>query len=299
MVAGRIEDPARSQSLIQGLWLDGAPLDTLGRAAAELGRASGVAGVSCAPARSERCAAREDAARALADALGDRPLSVGPGRASDAKGFLARVGRPNVFLRLSAGADAPAAALAWASAGQALHLAGLHAPARFDAALEGWLTGLEARAAEGKDLPPALFGVDVGRLERAFDSIAYQRMDSAPTDSIRASYRVLVGRVGWAVAAVCRRKLSTALNGRRFAALALKGAPRLRLLVSASPERLPELAAPETDLAVPYASAIALPAVPTGRALEDAYDDAKRLLDKLANYQIDLDVIAGELEEAP
>lgn len=297
MVAGRIENTARSQGLIQGLWLDGAPLDTLGRAAAELGRASGVAGVSCAPARSERCAAREDAARALADALGDRPLSVGPGRASDAKGFLSRVGRPNVFLRLPP--TSPASVMAWAAAGQPVHLAGLHAPALFDAALDGWLAGLEARAATGKDLPAAFFGVDVGRLEHAFDSIAYQRMNSAPTDSIRASYRVLVGRVGWAVAAVCRRKLSTALNGRRFAGLALKGAPRPRLLLSAPVERLAELTAPETDLAVPYSAAVALPTAPTGRALEDAYDDAKRLLDKLANYQIDLDVIAGELAEAP
>ena len=301
MVAGRIEDPAarRRLSSLAGLWLDEAPLDTLGRSAAELARAPGVAGIACAPPRSERDAAREDAARALADALGARPLSVGPRREADAPGFLLRVGRPNVFLRLPVRGDAPAAARRLAAAGTALHLAGLNAPGRFDAALEGWISGLEARAAAGGELAPAILGVDVGRLERAFDSIAYQRMDSAPTDSIRAAYRVLIGRVGWAVAAVCRRRLALTLNSRRFAALALKGAPRPLLLVSAPAARLAEFASPETLLAVPYAAATDLPPVPAGRALEDAYDDAKRMLDKPANYQIDLDVIAGELEEAP
>ncbi|TPW21546.1 MAG: hypothetical protein FD126_583, partial [Elusimicrobia bacterium] len=46
MVAGRIEDPAARPRLspVSGLWLDEAPLDTLGRAAAELAGAPGVAG---------------------------------------------------------------------------------------------------------------------------------------------------------------------------------------------------------------------------------------------------------------
>ncbi|TPW21075.1 MAG: hypothetical protein FD126_1053, partial [Elusimicrobia bacterium] len=105
--------------------------------------------------------------------------------------------------------------------------------------------------------------------------------------------------VGWAVAAVCRRRLSLALNSRRFAALAERGAPRPLLLVSAPVERLADFAAPETLLAVPYGAAPALPAVPEGRALEDAYDDAKQLLDKLANYQIDPDAVAAGLEGAP
>lgn len=302
MVAGRVEDPTARPglSLPAGLWLDEAPLDTLGRAAAELAGAPGVAGVVCAPARAERCAAREDAARALADALGGRPLSVGPRRAEDAAGFLERLGRPNVFVRLAADRGAPAAARAAAAAGRGLHLSGLHTPARLDAALEGWLSGLEARAAAGAPgFPAALFGVDVGRLDGAYDAIARARIEAAPTDSMRAAYRLLVGRVGWALAAVCRRRLSLTLNGRRFAVLAEKGAPRPALIVSVPPGRLAEFAAPETFLAVPYGAAPALPPPPAGRTLEDAYDAAKQLLDKLANYQIDPDAVAAGLEAAP
>ena len=141
--------------------------------------------------------------------------------------------------------------------------------------------------------------MDAAGLEAAYDAIARARIEAAPTDSMRAAYRLLVGRVGWAVAAVCRRRLSLTLNGRRFAALAARGAPRPLLLVSAHPQRLAEFAAPETPLAVPYGAAPALPAAPGGRALEDAYDAAKQLLDKLANYQIDPDAVAARLEGAP
>ncbi|MDE2292587.1 MAG: hypothetical protein KGL53_10940, partial [Elusimicrobia bacterium] len=80
----------------------------------------------------------------------------------------------------------------------------------------------------------------------------------------------------------------------RFAALARAGAPRPLLLVAAPAERLGDYAAPETALALPYDAAPA--AAPAGRALEEGYDEARRLLDKLANYQIDMDRIAEELE---
>ena len=74
--------------------------------------------------------------------------------------------------------------------------------------------------------------------------------------------------------------------------------PRPRLLVSAPPERLAEFSAPETPLAVRYGAATAPPTAPEGRALEDGYDEAKGLVDKLANYQLDVDAVARGLEEA-
>lgn len=278
---------------VSGVWLADVPLDTLGLRAAELA-ASGAAGVVCAPRRAERDAVREDAVRALADALKGRPVS-----ACGSQGFAARVRRANLVARIAVRGDAPAEARRLAAAGVACHFAWLGAPSRLDAVLEGWLSGLEARAAEAKDLPAAWFGVDAGRLEGVWDSIANARIAGAPTDSVRSAYRLLVGRVGWAVAAVCRRRLSAALNGARFKALSNKGAPRPRLLVRVPPGRLAEFSAPETDLAVPFAAAVALPAVPGGRVLEEGYDEAKRLLDKLANYQLDLDVVSGELEVQP
>lgn len=299
MVAGRVQAAPAGPSLTAGVWLGEVPLDSLGKGASALAAAPGVAGAVCAPARAERDAARESALRAVCAAFGDRPVAAAPRRPEDAEGFLGRVGRPNLLLRLGVRGDAPAAVRRHAAAGRALLVSGVHAPARLDALVEAWLSGLEERAAAGGPLPGALFGVDAVRLTGVYDSIAHARMDSAPTDFIRAAYRLLVGRVGWAVAAVCRRRLSAALNGARFAALAAKGAPRPLLLVSAPADRLGEFAAPETAWAVPFAAAGAVPAPVPGRALEEGYDEAKRLVDKLANYQIDLDAVAGELQEAP
>ena len=299
MVAGRVEAQGAGVGRgLSGLWLSGVPLDTLGRAVAELGRVPGAAGVLCAPADAERDAPREAALRALADALAPRPVSAAPRIGTPAGPFLVRVGRPNLLLQVQTGAATPSLARGLAAEGCGVHFAGVHSPARLDAVLEGWLCGLETRAVAHASLEGAacFFEVRPERIDRTFDAILHARMDAAPNDSIAAAYRVLLGRVGWAVAVVCRRRLAMAGNGARLAALAKKGAPRPVLLVTASPARLAEFAAPGVELAVPYAAASDLPPRPEGAALDSGYDEGKRTLDKLANYQLDLDRIAAEIE---
>lgn len=306
MVVGRIEAAGAGVDCgLSGLWLSGVPLDTLGRAAGELARVPGALGAMCAPAGAERDAPREDALRILADAFAPRPVSAAPRRGAPASPFLARIGRANILLQVPTDSATPALARSLAAEGKAVHFAGVHSPARLDAVLEGWLGGLETRAAAGGSLEGAvsIFEVDAERIDRTFDAILRARMAAAPTDSIAAAYRVLLGRVGWAVAAVCRRRISMAGNGARAAALAKKGAPRPGLLVMAPLERLAEFEAPGVALAVPYAAALNLPGGraprPGGTALDTGYDEGKRLCDKLANYQLDLDRIAAELEAGP
>ncbi len=269
MVAGRIEaqSPGLGLSVPAGLWLIGAPL---GADAAELARVPGVSGIICGP--------KADV-RALCDAFGAKGLVSAPGGPA----------RRNLVGQVPARETPPK--------GKAFHARGICSPARLDASLEAWLGGLEGQKGELTSCL-ALFGVDAIRLDRTFDAIALQRMDGAPTDFIRAAYRLLLGRVGTAVAAVCRRRLATAVNGARFKALARRGAPRPVLLVEAAAAKAAEFAAPDTLVAVPYEAAVSLPPLPAGSALDEAYDASKGLLDKLANYQIDLDVIAGELEAA-
>lgn len=261
MVAGRVEDKGARAGLRPGpLWLSEVPLDTLGPTAAELARVPGAAGAVCAPPGALRAAAYEDAVRALADAFSPRPVVASCGSS---------LGRANVVVDSGA----------------------VHAPSRLDALLEAWMRSLESGSRA-----QAVFRLEPGALDRVFDSILRQRMDSAPTDFIRAAYRVLVGKVGWAVAAVCRRRLATAVNSARFSALKSLGAPDPVLLVCTEPARLGEFSGPGAALAVPYAAASrGLPPRPEGRALEDGYDEAKRLLDKLANYQLDLDTVAAEM----
>lgn len=265
MVAGRVEAQGARASVTPGpLWLSGVPLDTLGRTAAELARIPGAAGAVCAPRGALRAAAYEDAVRALADAFSPRPVAAACGSG---------LGRENVL----------------SDSGP------VHAPSRLDALLEAWL-----KAQESGTRTRAVFRLEPDALDRVFDSILRQRMDSAPTDFIRSAYRVLVGRVGWAVAAVCRRRLATAVNSARFEGLRRLGAAEPVLLVCTTAARLAEFSGPGVAAAVPYAAAEAgLPPRPGGRALDDGYDEAKRLLDKLANYQLDLDTVAAEMGERP
>ncbi|MBI3297883.1 MAG: hypothetical protein HYZ75_06955 [Elusimicrobia bacterium] len=297
MVAGRVEAESLGAGLTErGLWLSDVPLDTLGGAAVELGRVPGAAGASCASAGGQRDALREASLRALADAFAPRWVSAAPPKGTEAGAFLDRLGRPNLLVQASG-----PSARALASAGRSAHFPLLHSPARFSEVFDGWLDGLAERAGRGEPLEnvAAVLEVRADRIDRTLDAILLQRMDGAQTDFIRAAYRVILGRVGRAVAAVCRRRLATEANGARLNGLLKKRAPLPVLLVIAEPGRLADCGAPKTAFGVPYAAALALPARPEGKALDDGYDDAKRLLDKLANYQLDLDRIAAELEAAP
>lgn len=146
----------------------------------------------------------------------------------------------------------------------------------------GWIPASEIPAAAARVFTPAqaeaalLNAADASGLivvlradllDDAIDPIVEARMRSAPTATIAAAYRVLIGRAGVSAAKMAFQRLSRALNGARYAGLA-------------RPPRL---------LCVP------------GRAQEDLASgqaEARLALDKLANYQIDLDAIAAYLGKA-
>ncbi|PIP82834.1 MAG: hypothetical protein CO113_10290 [Elusimicrobia bacterium CG_4_9_14_3_um_filter_62_55] len=169
----------------------------------------------------------------------------------------------------------------------------LHSLERFDAALEA---ALEALTRE----PETAFylGLRPWELDESVDRILASRMSAAPTESIRASYRTLLGKVGHSLARVAFRRLQTALNGERFARL---GAAAPRLLIDClGADPAAAIAALHHDDAVFLVGARrraeAEAARPCGPGLERGFAEAKQTLDKLANYQIDLGAIGAELE---
>lgn len=175
----------------------------------------------------------------------------------------------------------------------------LYGPERFDEALEGAL--LKTRGAE------TLLRLCPYAIDGFVDRIVAERMRAAPADSIKASYRVLLGNIGIAAARMAFRRLNTALNSRRFAALKESGMAAPRLLLD-----LVEASADGVEATRKYVSACAHPAAafllsprqlpmlegwePAGPGLGDDYAGAKFKIDKLANYQIDLNRVAEDLE---
>ncbi|HVE12487.1 MAG TPA: hypothetical protein VNI01_03755 [Elusimicrobiota bacterium] len=130
-------------------------------------------------------------------------------------------------------------------------------PSGLDKVLEAHLARLEAGAREEFSI---VFRAD--RVDAAVDPILEARMRSAPISSIAAAYRVLLGKVGASACEAARQRLARSLNSARFEALSARGARAPRFSCVPEPTEAPD----------------------------------PRLIDKLANYQIDLDVIARELE---
>lgn len=169
----------------------------------------------------------------------------------------------------------------------------LHSLERFDAAVEAALSFLERE-------PRTRFylGVRPWELDEAVDRLLRARMDRAPSDSIKASHRVLLGKVGASLARVAFRSLRTALNSERFSRL---GAPEPRLLIDclgADPAAaIAELHHPEAAFWVGEKRRAEAEAAPeSGAGLAGEFAQAKRTLDKLANYQIDLGAVGADLE---
>ncbi len=170
---------------------------------------------------------------------------------------------------------------------------------RFDEALEAALS-----SGDGVE---TLLRLRPFLIDEYIDRIVNERMRAAQTDSIRASNRVLLGRVGVSLARLMLRRLQTALNSSRFALLKENGAKPPRLLID-----LAETAPSGIEVARRYAAECAHPDAafllsprqlpmfegwePTGPGLGDGFADAKFMVDKLANYQIDLNRVAEDLE---
>jgi hypothetical protein len=169
----------------------------------------------------------------------------------------------------------------------------LHSLSRFDEAIEAVMASLESGAGAAYFL-----GVRPAELDEAVDRVVRARMESAPSDSIRASYRVLLGRVGIAFARLAFRRLKTALNSARFAAVS-GPAPRLAVLgAGADAGRLFEALHHEDVLFVlgDRARREVEGRVLRGPGIDGEYAEAKMTIDKLANYQIDLGAVAADLE---
>jgi hypothetical protein len=208
----------------------------------------------------------------------------------------------NITPEIPASDEGVKAARTLAAAGIPFIASGVVSRRRAGDFINAYFQGLEDRGQKDLDAGQAAMGlhVPVGRIDAAMDPLLEKRRAMAPIETIRAAYRVLIGRVGVSTAKMIHRDLKRQLNSARWDLLAAKKAvePFCVFTFQEAPGILPpkseELWGPGAFSVVsrPDLAAAALKH-PT---LEADCEDARFNLDKLANYQIDRHLIASEIE---
>jgi transaldolase/glucose-6-phosphate isomerase len=243
-------------------------------------------------------------------------IEVSPGKAYDtqatideARRLWKKVGRPNVMVKIPGTKQGLPAIRACLGEGININITLLFSNERYAEVVEAYLSGLEDFVSKGGD-PAKLASVAsffVSRVDTAVDDVLKRKIAAARQDSEKAALQGLLGKVAIANAKLAYQTFKMLFNGARFKKLQAKGAAPQRVLFASTSTKNPsyrdvmyaeELIGPETVDTMPLETIEAFR--DHGRArlsLEEDVDAAKRTIDKLANYQIDLAETTRLLEE--
>jgi transaldolase/glucose-6-phosphate isomerase len=216
------------------------------------------------------------------------------------------IDRPNIMLAVPATASGVPALRQLISEGISVHVTGLGGLTGYRDVLDAWLSGLEARLEAGRSLATvaSVAGFDL----RAIDAQVNPILDRAIAEGGSAADRATYAR-GQVAIAVCRlafQILKEVSVSPRFLAVAAQGARLQRLLWTGMRVHAPDapilryveaLVAPETVAALDESTLMAYreQGHPAERIEEDL-GGARRTLDQLKEFAIDLDTIARQAE---
>jgi transaldolase len=226
----------------------------------------------------------------------------------DAHRLWGELDRPNVMIKVPAMREGLPAVRELIRSGLNINVTLLFAVERYVDVVEAYLSGLEARLADGRPIDRVasvasffLSRIDV-KVDPLFDAIA------AGDDPVRAATaRALRGETAVASAGMAYRRFRELFAGPRWEALAARGARAQRLLWASTGTKDPSypdtkyveaLIGPQTVNTIPVETLEAYRdhGDPAAR-LEEAAAHAPESLERLAGLGIDLDRIDRELEE--
>ena len=227
-------------------------------------------------------------------------LEVSPALAHDAAGtvaaaqdLFARVGRPNVMIKVPGTSEGLAAVEELVAGGVNVNVTLLFSTAQYLAAAEAWLRGMERRAAEAAALHVA-----------SVASVFVSRWDSAADPHLPDELR---GTTGVASARTTYASYRELLAGDRWGALAAAGATPQRVLWASTGTKDPTL--PDTYYVTALAAAQTVATLPEATLLAFAHHgEVGELLDggraggeaALAAVRaagVDLDALAADLQD--
>ncbi len=207
----------------------------------------------------------------------------------------------NLMPEVPASDEGVKAARTLAAAGIPFAASGIINRKRADEFLEAYMNGLQDRVNKELDAGQAAMAlhVPVGRIDAHLDPVLDERRRAAPIETIGAAYRVLIGRVGVSTAKMINRDLKRRLNSARWELLAAHQAVKPFCVFTFEPrseDKKVELWGEGAASVVDYPGLASAVKAADGKALDDDLDDARFKLDKLANYQFDMDHVAANIE---
>jgi transaldolase len=220
---------------------------------------------------------------------------------AEAKGLWWLVDRPNVMIKIPAMAEGMRAITAATAAGINVNVTLIFGLDRYDEVMDAYLTGLEGAKAAGIDLSTirSVASFFVSRVDTEVD----KRLDKIGTDEAKA----VRGKAGIANARLAYERYEKVIASERWQALEAAGANRQRPLWASTGVKDPayddtmyvvELAAPDTVNTMPEATldAVADHAEFRGDAVTGTYDEARTVIDGLAELGIGYDEVIEVLE---
>jgi len=219
---------------------------------------------------------------------------------AEAKALWWLVDRPNLLIKIPATLAGLPAITAVLGEGISVNVTLIFSLQRYEAVMEAFLAGLERARDNGHDLSriASVASFFVSRVDTEID----QRLEKAGAD---ASLR---GQAAVANARLAYEAYERVFSGERWSALQAAGARPQRPLWASTGVKDPsyddtmyvvELVAPGTVNTMPEATlkAVADHGTVRGDTVTGAYDDARAVLDQLAEAGIDYDDVVRQLEE--
>ncbi len=236
-------------------------------------------------------------------------VEVDPGLARDTDGTIAAarglhqtLDAPNVFVKIPATAEGVPAIRQMISEGRSINVTLIFSLDRYAEVMEAYVSGLEARAAEGaEDLSDvrSVASFFISRVDTEVDN----RLTSIGTDDALA----LRGRAAVAQGQVAYQRFREVFSGPRWDALAQRGAKVQRPLWASTSTKNPDypdtlyvdqLIGPDTVNTMPEATIEAFEDHGTvARTVDADSEGARHTLQALSDAGVDLDDVARTLED--
>ena len=230
--------------------------------------------------------------------------------AAEARGLWWLVDRPNLFIKIPATLAGLPAITASVADGISVNVTLIFSVGRYEAVLDAYMAGLERRAARGDGLDgvESVASFFVSRVDSEVDRRLAGIAGRSGDEAVRAAAERLRGQAALANCRLAYRHYERVLASDRWKALAAKGARMQRLLWASTgvkDERFEdtryvvELVAPDTVNTMPEATlrAVADHGEVRGDTIRGGYEEARAVVDELANLGVDLADVADVLED--
>jgi len=227
----------------------------------------------------------------------------------EAKRLWREVGRKNLMIKVPATQEGLPAIRDLIADGINVNITLLFAQQVYEQVVEAYLSGLEALAAKGGDVSriASVASFFVSRIDTAVDKLLDEKIARANDPDEKAHLQALKGKVAVANAKLAYQRYQRLFNGKRWTALAAKGAKTQRLLWASTGTKnkaysdvlyVEELIGPDTVNTMPIATMDAFREHGKVRdSLIDNVADAQRVLGELGRAGISLDAVTDKLVE--